>query len=99
MNKAIFTSVLALLAGSIAQANGEITDTPDGEPKTKLAPVVVTAEFSDAPLVITSDPQKPRQPIPAHDGADYLKTIPGFSVIRKGGSDGDPVLRGMESIY
>jgi iron complex outermembrane receptor protein len=95
MNKAIFTSVLALLAGSIAQANGEITDTPDGEPTTKLAPVVVTAEFSDAPLVITSDPQKPRQPIPAHDGADYLKTIPGFSVIRKGGSDGDPVLRGM----
>ncbi|MCE1228806.1 MAG: TonB-dependent copper receptor, partial [Firmicutes bacterium] len=32
---------------------------------------------------------------PAHDGADYLKTIPGFSLIRKGGTDGDPVLRGM----
>ena len=28
-------------------------------------------------------------------GADYLKTIPGFAVIRNGGSNGDPVLRGM----
>jgi iron complex outermembrane receptor protein len=45
-------------------------------------------------MVIT-DPRAPRQPLPAHDGADYLKTIPGFSVIRKGGTDGDPVFRGM----
>jgi len=47
------------------------------------------------PLAVETDPRAPRQPMPAHDGADYLKTIPGFSVIRKGGSDGDPVLRGM----
>ena len=33
--------------------------------------------------------------MPASDGADYLKTIPGFSAIRNGGSNGDPVLRGM----
>ncbi len=83
MKKAIFPCVLTLLASAVVEAN------------TKLAPVVVTAEVVDAPLVIISDPQKPRQPIPAHDGADYLKTIPGFSVIRKGGTDGDPVLRGM----
>ena len=25
----------------------------------------------------------------------YSKNIPGFSVIRKGGTDGDPVFRGM----
>ncbi|MDR0458697.1 MAG: TonB-dependent copper receptor, partial [Burkholderiaceae bacterium] len=31
----------------------------------------------------------------ASDGADYLKTIPGFSMIRGGGANGDPVLRGM----
>jgi iron complex outermembrane recepter protein len=60
-----------------------------------LDPVVVTAERDDAPLRVTTDPRKPRQPLPAHDGADYLKAIPGFSVIRKGGTDGDPVLRGM----
>jgi iron complex outermembrane receptor protein len=57
--------------------------------------VVVTAPTMAQPLVVKTDPRKPRQPVPAHDGADYLKTIPGFSVIRKGGTDGDPVLRGM----
>ena len=57
--------------------------------------VVVTAPAMDRPLVVETDPRAPRQPIPAHDGADYLKTIPGFSIIRKGGTDGDPVLRGM----
>ncbi len=60
-----------------------------------LDEVVVTAPAMEQPLVVTTDPRKPRQPVPAHDGADYLKTIPGFSVIRKGGTDGDPVLRGM----
>lgn len=57
--------------------------------------VEVTAHASSTPLRIDTDPQQPRQPIPAQDGAEYLKTIPGFSVIRKGGTDGDPVLRGM----
>ena len=61
----------------------------------RLAFVEVTAPVGPRPLVIETDPRTPRQPIPAHDGADYLKTIPGFSVIRKGGTDGDPVLRGM----
>lgn len=57
--------------------------------------VVVTAARMHAPLLVVTDPAQPRQPLPAHDGADYLKTIPGFSVIRKGGTDGDPVFRGM----
>jgi iron complex outermembrane receptor protein len=57
--------------------------------------VVVTAPRSEAPLTVKTNPKAPRQPVPAHDGADYLKTIPGFSVIRKGGTDGDPVFRGM----
>jgi iron complex outermembrane recepter protein len=60
-----------------------------------LDEVVVTAPAMEQPLVVETDPRKPRQPVPAHDGADYLKTIPGFSVIRKGGTDGDPVFRGM----
>ncbi|PKG08347.1 TonB-dependent copper receptor, partial [Pseudomonas aeruginosa] len=46
-------------------------------------------------LTIVTNPKEPRQPVPASDGADYLKTIPGFAVIRNGGSNGDPVLRGM----
>lgn len=57
--------------------------------------IVVTGVRMDEPLHLTTNPKMPRQPLPAHDGADYLKTIPGFSVIRKGGADGDPVLRGM----
>ncbi len=60
-----------------------------------LETVVVTGERDEAPLTVTTDPRKPRQPLPAHDGADFLKSLTGFSVIRKGGTDGDPVLRGM----
>jgi len=60
-----------------------------------LDEVIVTASRMHAPLMVVTDPKAPRQPLPAHDGADYLKTIPGFSVIRKGGTDGDPVFRGM----
>jgi hypothetical protein len=57
--------------------------------------VEVTAHGTSQPLRVETDPQQPRQPLPAQDGAEYLKTIPGFAVIRKGGTDGDPILRGM----
>lgn len=60
-----------------------------------LEPSVITAVTQSSPLTIVTDPKQPRQPIPASDGADYLKTIPGFSAIRNGGTNGDPVLRGM----
>ena len=61
----------------------------------ELETVVVTAPRMSAPLLVVMDPRQPHQPLPAHDGADYLKTVPGFAVIRKGGTDGDPVFRGM----
>ncbi len=67
----------------------------DAVPAKTLAPVVVTAPMQDMPLTVVTDPKAPRQPVPASDGADFLKSIPGFSTIRKGGSNGDPVLRGM----
>jgi iron complex outermembrane recepter protein len=60
-----------------------------------LSPVVVTATHSQQPLVVIADPRAPAQPLPAQDGAEALRGIPGFAVIRKGGADGDPVLRGM----
>lgn len=56
---------------------------------------VITGVVMQTPLTLETDPKAPRQPLPAQDGADYLKTIPGFSVIRKGGTSGDPVFRGM----
>jgi iron complex outermembrane receptor protein len=61
----------------------------------ELPPTVITAIQQSSPLTVVADPKDPRQPVPASDAADYLKTIPGFSAIRSGGSNGDPVLRGM----
>lgn len=57
--------------------------------------MVITSTVLSAPLTVRTDPKQPRQPLPAQDGADYLKTIPGFAVTRKGGADGDPVFRGQ----
>jgi iron complex outermembrane recepter protein len=61
----------------------------------ELEKIVVTTHAMSSPLVVMTDPKIPRQPLPAHDGADYLKTIPGFNVMRKGGTDGEAVFRGM----
>ncbi len=60
-----------------------------------LSEVVVTAPRMSDPLVVVTDPKAPQTPVPAGDGASFLKNIPGFNVIRKGGTDGDPVLRGL----
>ncbi|MEO4008919.1 TonB-dependent receptor plug domain-containing protein, partial [Chromobacterium piscinae] len=57
--------------------------------------VLVTASRLDQPLQLSLDPRAPRQPAPAADGASLLKNIPGFNVARKGGSSGDPLLRGL----
>ncbi|MDP2752710.1 MAG: TonB-dependent copper receptor [Rhodocyclaceae bacterium] len=62
---------------------------------TLFSEVVVTAPQMRDPLVVVNDPKAPQVPVPANDGASFLKNIPGFSVTRKGGTDGDPVLRGL----
>ncbi len=87
MNMKLKISVMAVALALNSMAHADET--------ASLDEVVVTAPQSTEPLTVKTDPKKPRQPVPAHDGADYLKTIPGFSVIRKGGTDGDPVFRGM----
>ena len=75
----------------------DMTSTPaaDGMYEFTLDEVIVTGYRVATPLTLSTDPQRPRQPIPAADGAGYLKTIPGFSVVRKGGLGGDPMMRGM----
>jgi iron complex outermembrane receptor protein len=60
-----------------------------------LPPIEVFATALTNPFVSVTDPKTPRQPMPASDGADYLKTVPGFTAIRSGGTNGDAVLRGM----
>jgi iron complex outermembrane receptor protein len=60
-----------------------------------LADIVITAVRMQTPATVVTDPQRPRQPVPAQDGADYLRSIPGFASVRKGGTGADPVFRGM----
>lgn len=103
--------VVALLAAAVARAHADTPPfSADGREAAPVTPaagapeaadlavlpaVVVTATPLSAPGTVVTDLKQPRQPLPAHDGADYLKTIPGFNVTRKGGTDGDPVFRGM----
>ncbi|MCP5327374.1 MAG: TonB-dependent copper receptor [Steroidobacteraceae bacterium] len=93
MSKSFFPAHLLSLASLSVVAGAAWAAPPPDEHE--LREIVVTASRMLAPLVITVDAKAPRQPVPAHDGADYLKTVPGFAVIRKGGTDGDPVFRGM----
>ncbi len=57
--------------------------------------IVVIGEHMHEPTSVITNPKQPRLPLPAYDGAGYLKTIPGFSIGRKGGAGGDPSLRGL----
>ncbi len=82
------------LAAVLAPVLAHAADAPGGDART-LDAIVVTAAAPDSPLTWVTDPRLPRQPVPASDGADYLKTVPGFAAIRNGGTNGDPVLRGM----
>jgi iron complex outermembrane receptor protein len=97
----LLASQLVALLASAAPATAQVAPPAPSDPAApaetpvQLAPVTVTASPESQPLAVVIDPRAPTQPIPAHDGADTLKTIPGMSVIRKGGTDGDPVFRGM----
>ena len=64
-------------------------------PTKTLDEVVVTAIHDQSAVQVVTDPKIPRQPVPASDAADYLQTIPGFSAVRSGGTNGDPVFRGQ----
>ncbi|OGT32845.1 MAG: TonB-dependent copper receptor [Gammaproteobacteria bacterium RBG_16_51_14] len=77
---------VAVFSATVPAADMAVTD---------LDTVVVTAPPMTSPLFIRFDPRAPQQPLPAQDGAAFLKAVPGMSVIRKGGTDGDPVFRGM----
>ena len=90
------------LAIAVAAALPALSANALANTKTLLPPaeftldeIVVTAPRMAQPLTVVTDPTKPQQPAPANDGASYLKNIPGFSMTRKGGTDGDPLLRGL----
>ena len=88
-------ALLAMLAGGALAAETDHTGHAEQADAVELAPMVITGVGQQSPLTVVTDPKIPRQPMTASDGADYLKTIPGFSAVRNGGVNGDPVFRGM----
>ena len=84
-----------MLASGALAAEAEHAGHAEHAEAVELAPMVITGVGQQSPLTVVTDPKIPRQPMPASDGADYLKTIPGFSAVRNGGVNGDPVFRGM----
>ncbi|MCW2255583.1 iron complex outermembrane receptor protein [Providencia alcalifaciens] len=95
MNKDEFVfAPLTILIAAALISNTALANEENQSKFSDSSVMIVTAPV-DSPLTITTSPKTPRQPVPASDGSDYLKTIPGFSQIRNGGTNGDPVFRGM----
>jgi len=91
--KSVSLLFLATALTAVAQSDYNASDSDELE---VLAPLVVTSVRAQLkPLTVISSTQTPVQPIPAQDGADTLKAIPGFSVGRKGGTGGEVTLRGQ----
>ena len=69
----------------------------DAEPEQTLtlSPVTVTGTQQQKANSVTFNPKAALQPLPAGDGADLLQSVPNMSIIRKGGSSGDPLFRGL----
>lgn len=57
------------------------------------APRATAGADNRSPIVVDLDPRASMAL--ASDGADALKGIPGFTALRNGGTNGDPVFRGM----
>jgi len=89
-------TLLGLLAsGALAAEPVDHSEQAHHASSAELAPMVITGVAQQSPLTVATDPKIPRQPVPASDAGDYLQTIPGFSAVRGGGSNSDPVFRGM----
>ncbi|KXU38135.1 TonB-dependent receptor [Ventosimonas gracilis] len=84
---------IAVVSACLFPAAALADDQPSGAHR--LDSILITTSAPSSALTWSTDPRLPRQPVPASDGADYLKTVAGFAAIRQGGSNGDPVLRGM----
>ena len=87
-------AVSAAWAADASQAEKE-KRAQANEPAPALGTVVVTGTVPSQPDAVRIDPKAALQPLPASDGASLLKGTPGLNVIRKGGSSGDPLLRGL----
>lgn len=81
------------IALAVSQVWAETNPTP--EETVTLSPVTVTGTQQQKANRVTFNPKAALQPLPAGDGADLLQSVPNMSIIRKGGSSGDPLFRGL----
>ena len=81
------------IALAVSQAWADTDPTP--EETVTLSPVTVTGTQQEKANRVTFNPKAALQPLPAGDGADLLQSVPNMSIIRKGGSSGDPLFRGL----
>ena len=85
--------LLLPLAVAVSQAWADTDPVP--EETVTLSPVTVTGTQQQKANSVTFNPKAALQPLPAGDGADLLQSVPNMSIIRKGGSSGDPLFRGL----
>lgn len=83
--------LLLPLAAALSQAWAA----PVAEETAELSPVTVTGIQQQKANTVKFNPKATLQPLPAGDGADLLQSVPNMSIIRKGGSSGDPLFRGL----
>ncbi|WP_236844568.1 TonB-dependent copper receptor [Bordetella sp. 15P40C-2] len=95
MQKALTLFPITGMASALVCASAGAAHAVGDYPVFTQHPIVVTSTPPSAPLIFVTDPKLPRQPLPASDATDYLKTIPGFSAVGNGGTNSDPVLRGQ----
>ncbi|MGM0630237.1 MAG: TonB-dependent copper receptor [Pseudomonadota bacterium] len=84
--KAIYPLATCLLLPIVGYA----TETSDIQER-----IIIIGESMRSPSEWVVDSKQPRQPLPAHDAGDFLKSLAGFSATRKGGASSDPLFRGM----
>ena len=78
---------------AVSQAWADTDPVP--EETVTLSPVTVTGTQQEKANRVTFNPKAALQPLPAGYGADLLQSVPNMSIIRKGGSSGDPLFRGL----
>ena len=78
---------------AVSQAWADTDPVP--EETVTLSPVTVTGTQQEKANRVTFNPKAALQLLPAGDGADLLQSVPNMSIIRKGGSSGDPLFRGL----
>ncbi|RUO28604.1 hypothetical protein CWE07_02055 [Aliidiomarina maris] len=89
----VFIALATVNTGELSDR--EVLKTKESESTSSIERIQVTGELMSSPGVVELSTKRIRQPMPAQDGADFLRSITGFHTVRKGGASGDPVFRGM----